>query len=372
MTDDNTSASTALLDVRDLSVAFHQGGQTSVAVEGVSFTLQRGRTLALVGESGSGKSVTALSIVKLLGATSATYPSGEILFEGRNLLEASEDQLRAVRGNKITMVFQEPMTSLNPLRPISRQIGEILELHGLRGAEKVKARIIELLNDVGIPDPETRLDAYPHQLSGGQRQRVMIAMALANRPDLFIADEPTTALDVTVQAEILELLRSLRDKLDSAILIITHDMKTVQPMLVAVADHNFTLSPLNWTGLKQAVQQCLGGFPDPAEIPGDDVCAAVTPSMLRLAMRPGQTAGDALKRILALAGTIKPATVQNTGPRGLARVPGLGAALDWAKGLCVDPHEYREGLLDWQDIDRGALLAGPPGCGKTTFARTLA
>ncbi len=228
MTDDNTSASTALLDVRDLSVAFHQGGQTSVAVEGVSFTLQRGRTLALVGESGSGKSVTALSIVKLLGATSATYPSGEILFEGRNLLEASEDQLRAVRGNKITMVFQEPMTSLNPLHPISRQIGEILELHGLRGAEKVKARIIELLTDVGIPDPETRLDAYPHQLSGGQRQRVMIAMALANRPDLFIADEPTTALDVTVQAQILKLLKDLQTRLGMAMLFITHDLGIVR------------------------------------------------------------------------------------------------------------------------------------------------
>jgi len=228
MTDDNTSASTALLDVRDLSVAFHQGGQTSVAVEGVSFTLQRGRTLALVGESGSGKSVTALSIVKLLGATSATYPSGEILFEGRNLLDASEDQLRAVRGNKITMVFQEPMTSLNPLHPISRQIGEILELHGLRGAEKVKARIIELLTDVGIPDPETRLDAYPHQLSGGQRQRVMIAMALANRPDLFIADEPTTALDVTVQAQILKLLKDLQTRLGMAMLFITHDLGIVR------------------------------------------------------------------------------------------------------------------------------------------------
>jgi microcin C transport system ATP-binding protein len=228
MTDDNSSASTALLDVRDLSVAFHQGGHTAIAVEGVSFTLQRGRTLALVGESGSGKSVTALSIVKLLGATSATYPSGEILFEGSNLLEASEDQLRAVRGNKITMVFQEPMTSLNPLHPISRQIGEILELHGLRGAEKVKARIIELLTDVGIPDPETRLDAYPHQLSGGQRQRVMIAMALANRPDLFIADEPTTALDVTVQAQILKLLKDLQTRLGMAMLFITHDLGIVR------------------------------------------------------------------------------------------------------------------------------------------------
>jgi microcin C transport system ATP-binding protein len=220
--------SAPLLSVRDLSIAFHQGGRDTLAVDRVSFTLEKGRTLALVGESGSGKSITALSIVKLLGATSATYPSGQILFKGDDLLRASEDKLRAVRGDEITMVFQEPMTSLNPLHTIEKQVGEILRLHGARGDDKVRARIVELLTEVGIPDPATRLSAYPHQLSGGQRQRVMIAMALANRPDLFIADEPTTALDVTVQAQILKLLKELQAKLGMAMLFITHDLGIVR------------------------------------------------------------------------------------------------------------------------------------------------
>ncbi len=223
------SASTqTLLRVRDLSIAFAQGGKAALAVENVSFALERGRTLALVGESGSGKSVTALSIVRLLGATSATYPSGEILFNGADILKMPEPDLRAVRGKSITMVFQEPMTSLNPLHTIERQIGEILELHGARGADAIRAQIVELLTEVGIPDPASRLGAYPHQLSGGQRQRVMIAMALANRPDLFIADEPTTALDVTVQAQILKLLKELQTKYGMAMLFITHDLGIVR------------------------------------------------------------------------------------------------------------------------------------------------
>ena len=217
-----------LLEVRDLSIAFHQGGRTSLAVDRVSFSLEPGRTLALVGESGSGKSVTALSIVKLLGATSASYPSGQVLYKGQDLLQANEEALRQVRGDEITMVFQEPMTSLNPLHPIARQIGEILELHGMGGASERRTRTIELLEEVGIPDPANRLDAYPHQLSGGQRQRVMIAMALANRPDLFIADEPTTALDVTVQAQILRLLKDLQAKRGMAMLFITHDLGIVR------------------------------------------------------------------------------------------------------------------------------------------------
>jgi len=220
--------SAPLLSVRDLSIAFHQGGRETLAVDHVSFELQSGRTLALVGESGSGKSITALSIVKLLGSTSATYPSGQVLFKGNDLLQASDDKLRQVRGNEITMVFQEPMTSLNPLHTIEKQIGEILALHGMRGEDKLRARVIELLEEVGIPDPATRLSAYPHQLSGGQRQRVMIAMALANRPDLFIADEPTTALDVTVQAQILKLLKELQAKMGMAMLFITHDLGIVR------------------------------------------------------------------------------------------------------------------------------------------------
>jgi microcin C transport system ATP-binding protein len=217
-----------LLDVRNLAVEFLQDGRRARAVDGVSFTLSPGRTLALVGESGSGKSVTALSIVRLLGATSATFPSGEIVFKGKDLARASEKELRQVRGKAVTMVFQEPMTSLNPVHRIERQIAEILELHGMRGEARRRARVIELLGEVGIQDPAARLGAYPPQLSGGQRQRVMIAMALANRPDLFIADEPTTALDVTVQAQIIELLKDLQAKHGMAMLFITHDLGIVR------------------------------------------------------------------------------------------------------------------------------------------------
>ncbi|WDZ76642.1 ABC transporter ATP-binding protein [Ensifer adhaerens] len=217
-----------ILSVRDLSVAFHQGGNTSVAVDHISFEIKRGETVALVGESGSGKSVSANSILKLLPYPSASHPSGEILFNGKDLLKAGDAELRNVRGNDITMIFQEPMTSLNPLHSIERQIGEILELHqGLEGTA-ARTRILELLNQVGIREPEKRLSAYPHELSGGQRQRVMIAMALANRPELLIADEPTTALDVTVQAQILELLKKLKDEHGMSMLFITHDLGIVR------------------------------------------------------------------------------------------------------------------------------------------------
>ncbi|MEN5083190.1 ABC transporter ATP-binding protein [Bosea sp. TWI1241] len=217
-----------LLSVQDLSVAFRQGGRETLAVDRVSFEIARGETLALVGESGSGKSVSALSILKLLNYPAARHPSGSVMFDGQDLLAADEDAMRKVRGNDITMVFQEPMTSLNPLHSIARQIGEILELHkGLRG-EAARARTLELLDLVGIRDAASRLDAYPHQLSGGQRQRVMIAMALANEPDLLIADEPTTALDVTVQAQILALLKELQARLGMAILFITHDLGIVR------------------------------------------------------------------------------------------------------------------------------------------------
>ena len=217
-----------LIAVRDLSVQFRQGDRTFTAVDRVSFSLDRGRTLAVVGESGSGKSVTALSIVRLLPYPAASHPSGEILFKGADLLQLDEAGMRAVRGQAITMVFQEPMTSLNPLHTIERQVGEILRLHGAPGGEALRAKVIELLTEVGIPDPAGRLSAYPHQLSGGQRQRVMIAMALANAPDLLIADEPTTALDVTVQAQILELLKKLQQKHGMAILFITHDLGIVE------------------------------------------------------------------------------------------------------------------------------------------------
>jgi microcin C transport system ATP-binding protein len=217
-----------LLSVRDLSVAFGTGARQTLAVDRVSFDIAPGETVALVGESGSGKSVTALSILKLLPYPSAHHPSGSISFKGRDLLPLSEREMRRVRGDDITIVFQEPMTSLNPLHTIETQIGEILLLHrGLTGAA-ARRRTLEVLTQVGIPDPETRLGSYPHQLSGGQRQRVMIAMALANEPDLLIADEPTTALDVTVQAQIIKLLQDIQKRLGMSLLFITHDLGIVR------------------------------------------------------------------------------------------------------------------------------------------------
>jgi microcin C transport system ATP-binding protein len=219
-----------LLEVKDLSVEFRQGEQVTRAVDHVSFAIDKGETLALVGESGSGKSVTALSILKLLPYPAARHPSGSVRFKGDELLDADEHDLRRVRGNDITMVFQEPMTSLNPLHTVEQQLDEILELHSPLPAQERRQRTIELLSKVGIREAESRLGSYPHQLSGGQRQRVMIAMALANNPDLLIADEPTTALDVTVQAQILELLRELQAELGMALMLITHDLGIVRHM----------------------------------------------------------------------------------------------------------------------------------------------
>jgi microcin C transport system ATP-binding protein len=219
-----------LINVKNLSVAFRSGGSTSVAVEGVSFRINKGETVALVGESGSGKSVSALSILRLLPYPAASHPSGEIFFEGRDLLKASPSEMQRIRGDRISIIFQEPMTSLNPLHTIERQVGEILELHGGLKGYALRGRVLELLTKVGIPEPEKRLGAFPHQLSGGQRQRVMIAMALANEPDLLIADEPTTALDVTIQAQILELLRDLQREMGMAMLLITHDLGIVRRM----------------------------------------------------------------------------------------------------------------------------------------------
>ncbi|MCA0320633.1 MAG: ABC transporter ATP-binding protein [Proteobacteria bacterium] len=219
-----------LLSVQDLSVAFRQGGRDSLAVDRISFDVGRGETVALVGESGSGKSVSALSVMKLLPYPAASHPSGRILFKGTDLIAADDATMRAVRGNDITIVFQEPMTSLNPLHTVGKQVAETLVLHRGLGEQAARARAVELLGKVGIPDPEQRLESYPHQLSGGQRQRVMIAMALANEPDLLIADEPTTALDVTVQAQILALLKELQRESGMAILFITHDLGIVRKL----------------------------------------------------------------------------------------------------------------------------------------------
>jgi microcin C transport system ATP-binding protein len=220
--------STPLIEVRDLAVEFVTGDAKQRVVEAVSFDIRRGETLALVGESGSGKSVTAHSILRLLPYPLAQHPTGSIHYAGEDLLKLNENRLRGIRGNRIAMVFQEPMTSLNPLHCIEKQINEVLALHkGLTG-KAATARTLELLDLVGIPDPHKRLKAYPHELSGGQRQRVMIAMALANEPELLIADEPTTALDVTVQLKILELLKELQARLGMALLLISHDLNLVR------------------------------------------------------------------------------------------------------------------------------------------------
>ena len=219
-----------LVDVKDLAVHFRVGSRTNEAVKGVSFSIAKGETLALVGESGSGKSVTALSVLQLLPYPAASHPKGSILIDGMEMVGASPATLTEVRGNRVAMVFQEPMTSLNPLHTIERQISETLILHKGMVPEAARARALELLQMVGLRDAEKRLTAYPHELSGGQRQRVMIAMALANEPDLLIADEPTTALDVTIQAQILALLQDLQKKMGMAMLLITHDLGIVRHM----------------------------------------------------------------------------------------------------------------------------------------------
>ncbi|MDO6514663.1 ABC transporter ATP-binding protein [Neptuniibacter sp. 2_MG-2023] len=227
--DTQLSPSEVLLSVQDLSVRFEQDNQQAVdAVKQINFDIPKGKTVALVGESGSGKSVSAMSILKLLPYPKANHPSGKILYKGEDLLQLNERQMCKMRGDKISVIFQEPMTSLNPLHTIEKQIGETLLLHRGMTGKQAQIRILELLDLVGIKDAKKRLTSYPHELSGGQRQRVMIAMALANDPELLIADEPTTALDVTIQEQILQLLQELQNKLGMAILLITHDLNIVK------------------------------------------------------------------------------------------------------------------------------------------------
>ena len=226
---------TPFLTVDDLSVSFGRGARETQAVKNVTFTIDRGETMALVGESGSGKSVSALSILQLLPYPLAWHPNGSIKVRGEEVVGASQALMRTVRGNRISMVFQEPMTSLNPLHTVERQINEVLFIHKGLDTAAARARTLELLDLVGLSGAENRLNAFPHQLSGGQRQRVMIAMALANEPDLLIADEPTTAVDVTIQAQLLKLLRELQDRLGMAVLLITHDLGIVRKMAKRVA-----------------------------------------------------------------------------------------------------------------------------------------
>jgi len=216
----------SILEVKGLRVSFRVEGQDSEAVKGVSFSVDRGETVALVGESGSGKSVTALSTVSLLGASAQV--SGSVTYDGQEMVTADDKLLRKVRGNDVSFIFQEPMTSLNPLHTLEKQLGESLALHQGIVGDEARGRILDLMNKVGIRDAESRLSSYPHQLSGGQRQRVMIAMALANKPDILVADEPTTALDVTIQAQILELLAELKKSEGMGLLFITHDLGIVR------------------------------------------------------------------------------------------------------------------------------------------------
>jgi microcin C transport system ATP-binding protein len=224
------STSETLIQVRNLSVAFGRGEKKSLAVDRVSFRIGRGETVALVGESGSGKTVSALSILRLLPYPMASHPTGEIFFEGKDLLKLPDKGMQEIRGDRISIIFQEPMTSLNPLHTIERQVGEVLKLHRGMDDTSARKRVLELLEKVGINEPKKRLGAYPHELSGGQRQRIMIAMALANEPELLIADEPTTALDVTIQAQILQLLADLQKEMGMAMLLITHDLGIVRKM----------------------------------------------------------------------------------------------------------------------------------------------
>jgi len=266
-----------LLKVENLAVSFAELDILS----GVSFSLEQGETLAIVGESGSGKSLTALSILQLLPYPYAHHPAGDIIFQGQSLMGKSDAVLEAVRGNKISMIFQEPMTSLNPLHSIEKQIAETLLLHkGLTG-KKAQLRTLELLELVGIENPASRLKAYPHELSGGQRQRVMIAMALANEPDLLIADEPTTALDATIQKQILKLLKSLQQRLNMGILLITHDLNMVQQF----ADHVLVMCK----GQQVEYQQTKSLFESPCHqytkkllnaIPSGEMAALVDPKVI--------------------------------------------------------------------------------------------
>lgn len=226
MLDDTTTP--PLLAVKDVRVDFRTIAGSINAVRGNSFEVYRGETLAIVGESGSGKSVTARAIMQMLSENATVAPETEVIFDGENLMSYSEDKMQKIRGNRITMIFQEPLTSLNPIYRIGDQVAEIIHAHRDISKADAKKEVIRLLNEVQIPDPEARFEQYPHQLSGGQRQRVMIAMALANEPDLLIADEPTTALDVTVQAEILTLLKNLQKKHGMAVILITHDLGVVR------------------------------------------------------------------------------------------------------------------------------------------------
>jgi peptide/nickel transport system ATP-binding protein len=229
-----TKGTGKILDVRGLKTSFHTRDGVVRAVDGIDFHVDRGEILGLVGESGCGKSVTSMSIMRLIAKPGA-IEAGTVTFDGRDLLTLSPDEMRAIRGDRISMIFQQPQSSLNPVWDVGRQIGEVLEIHRNMKRKAARERALEMLRMVGIPDPKRRLDSFPHELSGGMAQRVMIAMALACEPELLIADEPTTALDVTIQAQILDLIRGLREQTGTAVILITHDLGVVAEMCDRVA-----------------------------------------------------------------------------------------------------------------------------------------
>lgn len=309
-----------LLEVQNLKTYFYTEDGVVPAVDGVSFTLDKGETLGIVGESGCGKSVTSLSIMRLIPNPPGKIIDGKIIFEGENLLEKSEAQMRRIRGNDISMIFQEPMTSLNPVFTIGNQIMEAIILHQKLNKQAAREKAIEMLRLVGIPSPEKRVDEYPHQLSGGMRQRVMIAMALSCNPKLLIADEPTTALDVTIQAQILDLMRNLRNELGTSIMLITHDLGVIAELVEKVvvmyagkiveradvrslfADplHPYTLGLLGsipkMTEKQTRLQAIEGVVPNPAFMPKGcrfhprckftrDICKVEEPELIQL--KPG-------------------------------------------------------------------------------------
>ena len=329
---------TPLLAVRDLHVGFQNDGRVSKAVKGVSFDIFAGQTLGLVGESGSGKSVSALSVLRLLPYPSAFHDGGEILFDDMNLLALDEDKLRAIRGARISMIFQEPMSSLNPLHSIEKQIAEVVELHqGIR-PEAARSEALRLLKRVGIPNAEQRLSALPHELSGGQRQRVMIAMALANRPQLLIADEPTTALDVTVQKQILDLLQELQAETGMAILLITHDLGVVKKMADRIC----------------VMQQ------------GEIVEAGAIDDIFAAPQHPYT------KRLIAAEPSGTPHPTEET--RELITAEALRVWFPIKRGLLQRTHDHVKAVNDISfTIQKGETLGivGESGSGKTTLGRAL-
>lgn len=294
-----------LLEIRDLEVEFHISGTVHRAVQGVSLSLTRGRTLGVVGESGCGKSVTSLSIMRLVPQPPGHYAGGQILFDGRDLLSLTESEMRQLRGGRIGMIFQEPMTSLNPVYTCGTQIEESLKVHSGLSYKAAREKAIEMLDLVGLPSSRTRVDDYPHQLSGGQRQRVMIALALANDPDLLIADEPTTALDVTIQAQILDLMGDLRARTGAAVMLVTHDLgvvaQTCDDVVVMYAGRVVERAPTSAL------------FEDPQH--------PYTVGLMAAVPRIDAAAG----RLVTIPGTVPPPWVKLPGCRFASRCPLAGA-----------------------------------------------